>query len=144
MFKMKTRLVTAFAGLCLAVAAGSAFAAKDRLTVDLVNEPSSLDPQVQWNPDSYSVYRNIFDNLITRDNKGDIVPQIASSWKQISEAVIEFQIRSDVVTMTARNLRPRTWCSACDVSQTRNSAARNWASSTRSSRPRLPVPMPCG
>ena len=36
------------------------------LTVDLVNEPSSLDPHMQWNPDSYYVYRNIFDNLVTR------------------------------------------------------------------------------
>jgi peptide/nickel transport system substrate-binding protein len=40
--------------------------AKDLLTVDLVNEPSSLDPHQQWNPDSYYVYRNIFDNMVTR------------------------------------------------------------------------------
>lgn len=106
MFRMKTRLLTAVAGLCLALAATSALAAKDRLTVDLVNEPSSLDPQVQWNPDSYSVYRNIFDNLITRDNKGEIVPQIATSWKQISDAVIEFQIRSDVVFHDGQKLTP--------------------------------------
>jgi peptide/nickel transport system substrate-binding protein len=106
MFKMKTGLLTAVAGLCLALAATSALAAKDRLTVDLVNEPSSLDPQVQWNPDSYSVYRNIFDNLITRDNKGEIVPQIATSWKQISDAVIEFQIRSDVVFHDGQKLTP--------------------------------------
>ena len=106
MFRMKTRLVAAVMGLCLAVAAGSALAAKDRLTVDLVNEPSSLDPQVQWNPDSYSVYRNIFDNLISRDNKGDIVPQIASSWKQVSDAVIEFQIRGDVVFHDGQKLTP--------------------------------------
>ena len=106
MFRMKTRLVTAMVGLCLAMAAGLALAAKDRLTVDLVNEPSSLDPQVQWNPDSYSVYRNIFDNLITRNNKGDIVPQIASSWKQISDAVIEFQIRGDVVFHDGQKLTP--------------------------------------
>ena len=55
--------------------------AKDRFVVDLVNEPSSLDPHLQWNPDSYYVYRNIFDNLVTRDDKGEIVPQIATAWK---------------------------------------------------------------
>ena len=82
-------------GLCLAVAPG-ALLAKEKLTVDLVNEPSSLDPHVQWNPDSYYVYRNIFDNLITRDDKGDIVPQVATSWKYLSDTEIEFTIRDDV------------------------------------------------
>ena len=62
------------AAACAAIfALGSvapAQASKERFVVDLVNEPSSLDPQVQWNPDSYYVYRNIFDNLVTRDDKG--------------------------------------------------------------------------
>jgi peptide/nickel transport system substrate-binding protein len=80
--------------------------AKERLTVDLVNEPSSLDPQVQWNPDSYYVYRNIFDNLITRDDKGEIVPQIATSWKYLSDTEIEFQIRDDVTFHDGQKLTP--------------------------------------
>ncbi len=83
----------AFIGLGLP----QAHAAKDRLVVDLVNEPSSLDPQVQWNPDSYYVYRNIFDNLVTRDDKGAIVPQVATSWRQISDTEIEFDLRGDIV-----------------------------------------------
>ena len=80
----------------LGLAAGPALAAKDRFVVDLVNEPSSLDPQVQWNPDSYYVYRNIFDNLVTRDDKGAIVPQVATAWKQVSDTEIEFDLRSDI------------------------------------------------
>ena len=77
----------------LGVAAWPAQAAKDGLVVDLVSEPSSLDPQVQWNPDSYYVYRNIFDNLVTRDDKGEIVPQVATSWKYVSDTEIEFTLR---------------------------------------------------
>ena len=50
-----------------------AIAGADRFVVDLAAEPSTLDPQLQWNPDSYYVYRNIFDNLVTRDDKGEIV-----------------------------------------------------------------------
>jgi peptide/nickel transport system substrate-binding protein len=73
-----------------------AAAAKDVLTVDLGSEPSSLDPQVQWNPDSYYVYRNIFDNLITRDDKGEIVPEVATSWKYLSDTEIEFTVRGDI------------------------------------------------
>lgn len=70
--------------------------AKDSLTIDLVNEPSSLDPHMQWNPDSYFVYRNIFDNLLTRDNAGAIVPQIATQWTYLSDTDIEFTIRDGV------------------------------------------------
>ncbi len=80
--------------------------AKDRLTVDLVNEPSSLDPHVQWNPDSYFVYRNIFDNLLTRDDQGEITPQIATTWKQVSDTVTEFRIRTDVVFHDGQRLKP--------------------------------------
>lgn len=80
----------------LGLVAGPALAAKDRFVVDLVNEPSSLDPQVQWNPDSYYVYRNIFDNLVTRDDKGEIIPQVATAWKQVSDTEIEFDLRSDI------------------------------------------------
>ena len=51
---------------------------------------------MQWNPDSYYVYRNIFDNLVTRDDKGEIVPQVATSWKYLSDTEIEFTLRDDV------------------------------------------------
>lgn len=70
--------------------------AKDLLVVDLVSEPSSLDPHLQWNPDSYYVYRNIFDNLLTRDNDGRIVAQIATEWENTSDTEMVFKIRDDV------------------------------------------------
>ena len=64
--------------------------------VDLVQEPSSLDPHLQWNPDSYFVYRNVFDNMVTRDDEGKIVPQVATAWKQVDDTTIEFTLRSDI------------------------------------------------
>jgi len=88
--------------LLLAAALGGATflsgpaSAKDMFVVDLVNEPSSLDPQKQWNPDSYYVYRNVFDNLITRDDAGKIAPQIATSWEYKSPSEVVFKLRSDV------------------------------------------------
>ena len=78
------------------VAVPSLAAAKDLLVVDFIAEPSSLDPHVQWNTDSFNVYRNIFDNLLTRDDKGEIAPQIATAWKYLSDTEVEFKIRSDV------------------------------------------------
>lgn len=70
---------------------------KDTIVIDLVSEPSSLDPQKQWNPDSYFVYRNIFDQLITRDNDGKIIPSVATEWKYNSDTEVVFKLRDDVV-----------------------------------------------
>jgi peptide/nickel transport system substrate-binding protein len=91
------RAVAAGLGLSLLSYAPMSMAGeKLNFVVDLVNEPSSLDPQMQWNPDSYHVYRNIFDNLVTRDNAGKIIPQIATSWKGVSDTEIVFTLRDDV------------------------------------------------
>ena len=94
---VRRSLIAAALAFALSLAgAPPAVAGRDVLVVDLVNEPSSLDPHMQWNPDSYYVYRNIFDNLVTRDDAGAIVPQIATAWRQISETEIEFDIRRGV------------------------------------------------
>jgi len=71
-------------------------AAKDMIVIDFVGEPNSLDPHMQWNPDSFNVYRNIFDNLMTRDDAGEFAPQIATEWTYLSDTEIEFKIRDDV------------------------------------------------
>src|SRR5690242_16556183 len=83
------------AAVILTLLSGTA-SAKDTLIIDLVQEPSSLDPHVQWNPDSYFVYRNIFDNMLTRDNDGKIVPQVAASWRQVDDSTTEFTLRDDI------------------------------------------------
>jgi peptide/nickel transport system substrate-binding protein len=69
---------------------------KTTLTVDAPNDAATLDPQQQWDTDSYGVYRNIFDNLLTRNTKGDIVPQIATAWHIVDDKTVDFDIRSDV------------------------------------------------
>ncbi|HEX8049124.1 MAG TPA: peptide ABC transporter, partial [Rhizobium sp.] len=93
----KLLVLTAVFGLALLPSAMLAQGAeKQQIVVDLVNEPSTLDPQLQWNPDSYFVYRNIFDNLVTRDNSGKIVPEIATAWKALSDTKITFTLRADV------------------------------------------------
>jgi peptide/nickel transport system substrate-binding protein len=55
--------------------------AKDNLVVDLPDDAATLYPHLQRDTDSYTIYRNIFDNLVTRDASGKIVPQVASSWR---------------------------------------------------------------
>ena len=88
--------------LLIALAASAAVLAvpvhaKDMLVIDNVQEPATLDPHVQWNPDSYTVYRNIYDNLVTRDLSGAVVPQVAASWAAASDTEVDFQLRDDIV-----------------------------------------------
>jgi peptide/nickel transport system substrate-binding protein len=80
-------------GLVMPVAAQTA---KEVLTIDAPNDAATLDPHVQWDTDSYGVYRNIFDNLLTRDAAGKIVPQIATAWRFVDDTHVEFDIRPNV------------------------------------------------
>ena len=79
---------------------------RDLVTVDLPNDAATLDPHLQWDTDSYSVYRNIFDNLVTRDTAGAIVPQIATAWTYVSDTVIDFTIRQGVTFHDGTPLTP--------------------------------------
>tara|TARA_B100000378_G_scaffold54998_1_gene40736 strand:+ start:678 stop:2174 length:1497 start_codon:yes stop_codon:yes gene_type:complete len=92
---LSIRTTVAIAAVAAALSAGIAHA-KDQLVVDLVNEPSTLDPHMQWNPDSYYVYRNIFDNIVTRDNDGEIAPQVATQWNWLSDTELELTIRDGI------------------------------------------------
>jgi peptide/nickel transport system substrate-binding protein len=97
MILRKLLVLSTSLGLVLLPAAITARAAdKQKFVVDLVNEPSTLDPQLQWNPDSYFVYRNIFDNLVTRDNDGTIIGEVATSWKAVSDKQVVFTIRGGI------------------------------------------------
>ncbi|MCG8708061.1 ABC transporter substrate-binding protein [Brenneria sp. 4F2] len=86
----------AAAALALVTTFAVAQPAKETLTIDLPGDAATLDPHLQWNTDSYSVYRNLFDNLLTRDAEGKIVPQIASAWTYVNDTTIDFTIREDV------------------------------------------------
>lgn len=93
--------------LCMLLTCASvAMAAKDTVVVDLSNEAASLDPHMQWNQNSYGVYRNVFDNLVTRDNSGVIVPAVAKEWKQLSDTETLFVIRDDITFHDGTKLTP--------------------------------------
>ena len=69
---------------------------KHELVIDLAADAATLDPQLQWDTDSYSVYRNIFDNLVTRNVSGMIVPQVATAWHYANPTTLVFDLRSDI------------------------------------------------
>ncbi len=69
---------------------------KTELVIDLAADAATLDPQLQWDTDSYSVYRNIFDNLVTRNAAGVIVPQVATAWRYTDPTTLVFDLRGDI------------------------------------------------
>jgi peptide/nickel transport system substrate-binding protein len=79
---------------------------KDTLLVTIAGDAASLDPHVQWDTDSYTVYRNIFDNIVTRNPKGEIVPQVAKSWKYLNDNELELEIREDIKFHDGTPLKP--------------------------------------
>jgi peptide/nickel transport system substrate-binding protein len=90
------KLIAAVFGAAL-LWTGAALGQQPRsITIDLPNDAATLDPHLQWDTDSYTIYRNIFDNLVTRDGSGRIVGQIGESWRQVDETTIEFKIRQGV------------------------------------------------
>ena len=99
---LKGLAVLLIACVCL-----SAFAVTEEdIVIDLSGEPASLDPHVQWNPSSYYVYRNIFDNLFTRDNEGKIVGQVAETWEQTTDTTLKLTIREGIFFHDGKPLKP--------------------------------------
>ena len=60
--------------------------AKDTLVVAQTADTTTLDPQQQgrlW-PDM-SILSNIFDTLLTRDENGELAPNLATEWEAIDD-----------------------------------------------------------
>jgi len=98
------RLATVGAVVCLALAAaacsggssGSGGSGKS-VTVAVQYEPRSLASWNGYSTDGYPVIRNVEEALINRDPKTNkLVPELATSWKQVDPSTWEFQLRKGV------------------------------------------------
>jgi len=100
------RTLLALILLASAHAAPAAAQPKQELTIDLAGDAATLDPQLQWDTESYSVYRNIFDNLVTRDAAGAIVPQVATTWRYTDPTTLVFDLHTDITFQDGSKLTP--------------------------------------
>lgn len=57
----------------------------------------TFDPHGDATPVAFAVYRNVFSNLVTRDENLEHQPQVAASWEVIDDTTWEFNLREDVV-----------------------------------------------
>jgi peptide/nickel transport system substrate-binding protein len=93
----KTLLVTLIFALFGAIWVPVAYSAgKDTLVVALSDEPNNLDPHNVGLISAGQVQEEIFNKLLYRDTKGDLHPELATSWEQTDDKTIVFHLRDDV------------------------------------------------
>ncbi|TFH49400.1 MAG: ABC transporter substrate-binding protein [Lysobacterales bacterium] len=78
--------------LALPVAASAA----GELTIGLASEPSSIDPHFHNLGPNNAVARVMFDRLVMPDEKQQLRPGLAVSWKPINDTTWEFKLREGV------------------------------------------------
>ena len=99
--KKETSVTAAPAETTAAAADSSAAATEDTASADtlrviLNSEPSNLDPHNNTRLTAWAVQEEIFDKLVTKDDDGNIVPDLATKWEQIDDRTTRFYLRDDV------------------------------------------------
>lgn len=82
--------------LIILVAATGAWAA-ERVTIALGSEPTTLDPQLREDGGERAVNDNIYDTVLTRSPKGDLIPSLAGAMPKLVDATTwEIKLRAGV------------------------------------------------
>ncbi|RJG41132.1 ABC transporter substrate-binding protein [Mesorhizobium sp. DCY119] len=90
---MKISTIATFVAATMAMAP-VAYGAE--LKVGLAASTTSMDPQFYVNGPNSAMARNIFDGLINQDDKQQVQPALAESWKVIDDTTWEFKLRPNV------------------------------------------------
>ena len=88
--RMTVAAVTIAVGALLSPAS-----AKD-LKVGLSAEPSAMDPHYHNLTPNNSLLSHVFERLIENDEKQNLIPSLAESWKAINDTTWEFKLRKGV------------------------------------------------
>jgi peptide/nickel transport system substrate-binding protein len=83
------------AALAASLALPATLQAKE-LKIGLKAEPSSIDPHYHNLGPNNSLARDVFDRLIMPDEKQQLLPGLATSWKAIDDLTWEFKLRKGV------------------------------------------------
>ncbi|HLU00218.1 MAG TPA: ABC transporter substrate-binding protein [Burkholderiaceae bacterium] len=90
-FRNSLALLLATAGLA---ALPSAFA--ETLTIALSSEPTSADPHYHKQTQNDALAAHVFESLIGRDAEMNLVPRLATSWKNLDDNTWEIKLREGV------------------------------------------------
>lgn len=91
---MRKSTVTAVVGAAILAMTSQANSAE--LKIGLSSSVTSLDPIFYVIGPNSAMARNMFDGLINQDNRQQLQPALASSWKPIDDTTWEFKLRQDV------------------------------------------------
>lgn len=94
MFTLLRSLAIAFALACSSIT--PAYSAEQDLTIGLSAAITSLDPHFANNSPNKAVARHFFEALLAFDEKLDVVPALAVSWRRLGDTTWEFQLRPNV------------------------------------------------
>jgi peptide/nickel transport system substrate-binding protein len=70
--------------------------ALSEITVVIANDPATLDPQVSEDGNERAVNDSVYETLLTRDEDMNIVPNLATEYKQIDDTTWQFKLREGV------------------------------------------------
>src|SRR6516225_6351471 len=73
-----------------------AAAGASELRVGFTQDAITLDPGNPVKRETETIIRNMYDGLLTRDAKMNVVPELAESWKQTDPVTYEFRLRPNV------------------------------------------------
>ena len=88
-----------FIGLVVFLLLFSAFsfaAPKDTVVIAQGVDATTLDPHMHQETPTYNVCMNIYDGLVRRNTKEEIVPNLAVSWKILNDTTWQFKLREGV------------------------------------------------
>ncbi len=66
------------------------------MRVGFTQDAITLDPGNPVKRETETILRNMYDGLLTRDAKMNVVPELAESWRQVDPVTYEFRLRDDV------------------------------------------------
>lgn len=101
-------------GLNICCATPLAAQARDELKVAIRAEPSTLDPHNSTALANFAVQKVIYDTLVTKNEKNEILPSLAESWDVIDDTTVRFHLRPNVKfsngqKLTAEDVRYSLW-----------------------------------
>ncbi|YCI83314.1 ABC transporter substrate-binding protein [Enterobacteriaceae bacterium] len=77
------------------VPAGATLAKKQELVRHIKDEPASLDPVKAVGLPEIQVIRDLFEGLVNQDEKGTLIPGVATRWQSNDNRVWTFTLRDD-------------------------------------------------
>jgi peptide/nickel transport system substrate-binding protein len=60
------------------------------------NDPLSVDPRIVFTTTGESLIQHVYETLVGQDEKGNVIPKLAVSWRQVSPTILEFKLRPNV------------------------------------------------